>query len=801
VTSAPPLRSRLCHLAALLRGRSAHASAPAATDDLSDLLELLEERVYAGEVLPDGTYVGHRADGAQQCFLGGPVPDGADVAALWRSCVHSDDLPAYEAYGRRLASGSGAEVTYRLTGLDGVTRLLWERGRLRRTPEGRVLVRGIISDVTARHESATRLAEASGRFHRLLDVVGEHVYIAMAYPDGRFQEVFQGPGADRLLGGAYPDPEMKNWDAAVHPDDREQYDAYNAALAAGSAGEVEYRLVGADGVTRWVHDRAATRRLEDGSLEVSGIVSDVTERRRLQAELAEAHAAVSRVVEAMDGHLYTLRVDGGVSRVVYRGPNREMLVGGPLPADGDGDRQYQELIHPEDQVRRHVTLSGLREGLPVELEYRVRGLDGRERIVLDRLCARRDASGALHVDGVARDITERRQLENELLRSMADMQSAHAELEVARGAAELRASTDELTGTSNRRRFAELVSEVLRGGHDGWALVLLDADHFKHVNDVYGHVVGDAVLVELAARLRTHLEPGDELARWGGEEFAVLLRGVRGEAALRERAERLRAGVARTPMTAAGVGLRLTVSVGAALAGSELETLDALVETADRCLYDAKRRGRNRVSLVAYYPGHAEVGEPEPVTIARAVALAAGAREGTPEAHAEQVAELSMLTAKRLGLPDPVIQRCRLGGWLHDVGKAGLPHAILDKPGPLDEREWVLMRTHPALGEAMIRGVAALREATAAVRHHHERIDGRGYPDGLSGSAIPIEARVVAAADAYAAMTATRPYSAARGPAEAAVELRRSAGTHLDAAVVAALLDVLGLAGEGVAAA
>src|SRR5215204_3677216 len=205
--------------------------------------------------------------------------------------------------------GEESEATYRLIGLDGITRILWDRARPRRRPDGSTLVQGIISDLTSRAEADARLQEASDRFSRLLDVVGEHVYLALAYPDGRIQELFQGPGADRLLGGAEPDAEMKNWDAAVHPHDRLAYEAYNAALAAGEDAEVEYRLVGADGITRWVHDRAGVRRRPDGAVEVSGIVSDVTERRRMRAELAEAHAALSRVVEAMDDHLYTLRVD------------------------------------------------------------------------------------------------------------------------------------------------------------------------------------------------------------------------------------------------------------------------------------------------------------------------------------------------------------------------------------------------------------------------------------------------------------------------------------------------------------
>jgi PAS domain-containing protein len=175
----------------------------------------------------------------------------------------------------------------------------------------------------------------------------------------------------------------------------------------------------------------------------------------MRAELAEAHAALSRVVEAMDDHLYTLQVDpAGGCRAVYRGPSRAALAGGPLPAGAEGERIWESLLHPGDRERRRSALARMRDGAPVELEYRVVGLDGRERVVLDRLRPRREPDGTLFYEGVTRDITERRRLEDELRRSM-------AELERARGAAELRARTDELTGVFNRRHFAEIPEQAL----------------------------------------------------------------------------------------------------------------------------------------------------------------------------------------------------------------------------------------------------------------------------------------------------------------------------------------------------
>jgi diguanylate cyclase (GGDEF)-like protein len=607
------------------------------------ILDLFEEHVYAGEVKPDGRYVHHASGAWVERLLGGEVPPDAEVGTFWESRIPAGDLALYDAFNLSLLRGQDAEVIYRIHGLDGVMRVVRDRARPRPKPDGGVLVDGIISDVTAREEAADRLAQANDRFRSMLDVVGAHVYLALAYPDGTLEELFQGPGGERLLGGAEPDPDMVNWDNAVHADDRAAYDAFNAGLGSGRDCEVEYRLIGADGVTRWVHDRAVCRPRPDGTWEVSGIVSDVTERRRL-----------------------------------------------------------------EDELRRM-------------------------------------------------------------------------------------AETDDLTGTFNRRRFVQIATEALEAGGAGCALLLLDADHFKQINDAHGHAKGDTVLVGLAACLRDALADEDCLARWGGEEFAVLLRGVTGEDALRERAERLRAAVVAAPIAR----LRLTVSIGAALAGPGAD-LDALLERADGCLYAAKRDGRDRVSLVPSVQAGTPVGrdEPEAVGMARALAFAAGLRESIPEAHADQVARLAADTAVQMGLTTEQVLRARLAGWLHDVGKIAVPEAILTKPGPLDDREWDVMRTHPDVGASIVARIAILGAAAAGVRHHHERFAGGGYPDGIAGEDIPVEARIVAAADAYSAMTTTRPYSVARTPEVAAAELRRSAGTHFDPAVVDALIVVLGLAGD-----
>jgi diguanylate cyclase (GGDEF)-like protein len=748
------------------RGRASARSRRHAALPLEIVLDLLEEHVYAGELLSDGRYVARWSPDTLRHVLGGRPAADVDPVGVYEARIVPEDRARYERFGRALLAGGEAEATYRVRGLDGVTRLVRDRARSYRAG-GRVLVHGILSDVTAHAEADARAAEASERFSSLLDVVGAHVYLALGLPDGSLKEIFQGPGADRLLGGAEPDAEMENWEAALHPDDRAVYDAFNARLAAGLEAEAEYRLRGADGVTRWVSDRAATRRRQDGVVEISGIVSDVTERRALRTELDGAHSALSRVVEAMDGHLYTVRVLPGGWEIVFSGPNQDALLGGEQPDDVPWDA----FVHPEDLEAWRAMIASFPLGQAIEFEYRLIGVDGRVRTVHDRLRPRREPDGTLFYDGVSRDVTERRRLEDELRRS---------------------ARVDGLTGVFSRGHFVELAEARLAAGAQAAGLVLLDADHFKQVNDVHGHAVGDAVLIELARRLIGALREDDCLGRWGGEEFAVLLAGIGSDAELERRAEALRAAVADAPISVAGVTLRQTISLGAVRGGQQLATVDALVEAADRRLYAAKRGGRNRVALEA--DGHVgtSASEPEGVGLARALAFAASLRDKEPEAHGAEVSLLAALTAERLDLPEPSVWRCRLGGLLHDVGKVAVADAILEKPGALSPAEWDAMRTHPVAGADVVARFAALGEAAATVRHHHERYDGTGYPDGLAGAAIPIEARIVAAADAYSAMTADRPYSTARTPAQAADELRAGAGTHFDPDVVAALIDVLG---------
>jgi diguanylate cyclase (GGDEF)-like protein len=387
--------------------------------------------------------------------------------------------------------------------------------------------------------------------------------------------------------------------------------------------------------------------------------------------------------------------------------------------------------------------------------------------VSSRACPVRDADGRVTgYIGTDSDVTERR---------------------AAQTALERLTRTDALTGLANRRQLSSWLRDGLRRTPDGVGLVLLDIDHFKRINDTHGHGIGDRVLVEAGRRLKAARKEAF-VARWGGEEFAVVLPATGDEDDLLLIAEAMRATIGADVIA----GLHVTASAGAARTGDGIASATALIEAADRALYAAKRRGRDQTRLASRLtPQDLIPEEPEAVRVAQGLALAASVREGVAEVGASRVADLASEVARRLGLPEHVQLRCRLGGLLRDVGKVALPDRVLFERGPLDAEAWAIMRTHSAIGERIVLQNPLLRDAAPAVRHHHERWDGSGYPDGLAREAIPIEARVIAACDAFGAMTSDRPWRRGLEHEDAIAELRRVAGSQLDPDVAAAVCDVV----------
>ncbi len=368
----------------------------------------------------------------------------------------------------------------------------------------------------------------------------------------------------------------------------------------------------------------------------------------------------------------------------------------------------------------------------------------------------------------------------------------HARTLANLAAAEERAARDPLTGLANHRTFQErLTEEVARALRHGRALSLavFDLDHFKRVNDTHGHQTGDAVLVEAARLLSERARGGDVVARVGGEEFAWLMPETDGLAGW-QAAESARQRLAGADL--AGVG-RMTVS-GGVCALDQAQTADRLLALADGALYWAKHHGRNVV--VRYTPEVVQVlsAEEQAARLAREqarqsigiLARAVDAKDQSTREHSERVAALCEVLAHALGWPVERIGRLREAALVHDVGKIGVPDAVLLKPGPLTDEEFRLVVPHAALGAEMVSDILD-GEQVRWVRSHHERFDGGGYPDGLAGARVPDGARVIALADAWDVMTSHRPYRLPATTGEALAECRRMRGAQFAPEVVDAL--------------
>jgi two-component system cell cycle response regulator len=323
--------------------------------------------------------------------------------------------------------------------------------------------------------------------------------------------------------------------------------------------------------------------------------------------------------------------------------------------------------------------------------------------------------------------------------------------------------TDPLSGLGNRRALMHDLDRAFVDSEAGAVrtLAFFDLNGFKRYNDSFGHVAGDALLARLGAALSAAVGGHGRAYRLGGDEFCALLDGRRtgGDRVL---------GAAGASLVEHGSGFTIGAAVGVAVVPDDAPTPSAALRLADERMYaDKARSSRGQARDV----------------------LMQVVNERTPGllAHASGVSSLVGGVVAALGLDSETLDEVLRAAELHDIGKLAIPDEILDKPGPLDETEWVFMRQHPVIGERILGAAPALAPVARLVRSSHERWDGGGYPDGLAGEAIPLGARIVFACDAYDAMTSDRCYQRARTPEDAIAELRRHAGTQFDPRVVEAL--------------
>jgi diguanylate cyclase (GGDEF)-like protein len=476
----------------------------------------------------------------------------------------------------------------------------------------------------------------------------------------------------------------------------------------------------------------------------------IRERSRLQSavrRMGDAFAAKLDIEALVDimlrGSIEALDADAGCLRLIGSKPRR-------VP-DGAPD----ELRRALDAAAEAATVSGRPEhahddaGWALALPFRVGEPEGLRGAVA---IARRerpfqDDEVALLTELVAKGRT-----------AAADILGHHALRE--------QAISDPLTGLGNRRKMAETLGEWFATADERSPrlLMLFDLDGFKSYNDTFGHPAGDALLAHLGMKLAAAVAPYGEAYRLGGDEFCAVM------TIDEDRLEEVIAGAAAA-LSESGEEFSISASRGVVLLPHEARTLEQALQLADERMYSDK---------------HGRSGAREQ---ARDVLMRTmQAKQPDLREHSSEVADLAIAVARRLGMDGEDIDEIARAAELHDVGKVGIPDAILDKPAGLDATEWELMYQHTILGERILNAAPALRPVARIVRSTHERWDGAGYPDGLRGTAIPLAARIVAVCDAYDAMTTDRAYSAAVQHEAACRELRDMAGSQFDPRVVDAFI-------------
>lgn len=384
--------------------------------------------------------------------------------------------------------------------------------------------------------------------------------------------------------------------------------------------------------------------------------------------------------------------------------------------------------------------------------------DGIERPIADSAAPIRDAEGrATGVVLVFRDVTDEARYMSEI-----EFLSYH----------------DHLTGLFNRRFLEEEMARLDVPRRYPITLVMGDLNGLKMTNDAFGHTAGDELLRKTAAVLERCFRKDDILCRYGGDEFVVLLTNTE-EAVVSEIVARIQAEVAAMP-TERGI---LSIAFGWDTKNSEGEDLGQILKRAEDNMYKRKL-------LVSPSVRNATI---------KAIVKTLYEKNTREEAHSLRVSELSARVAAAMGLPEIEVSKIRTTGLLHDIGKILVPDPVLEKDGPLNEAEWEEIRRHPETGYRILSSSPEMSELAEVVLQHHERWDGSGYPKGAAGDAIHLPARIIAAADAYDAMTSARPYRPPMPARDALAEIRRCAGSQFDPAVAEALVSAVteGLEGGG----
>ena len=610
---------------------------------------------------------------------------------------------------------------------------------------------GVTLDVTERHQIQENLRENQGRLDLALhathaglwdwDVVSGEVYFDVRYYTVAGYEPYVFPEA------------FEEWEKRVHLEDLGRCSRILASTLASPEKEnfeMEFRFLRGDGTWAWIRGvgMVAERNSRGEALRMVGLHTDISERRRMEDLLfLEKNRFQTTLLSIGEGVIATDE-EGKITlmnRVAedLTGYTEKEAFGKPL--EEIFKAFHEESRKPCEDRASRVLASG--EVIRLENSMILVSRDGREIPIEESAAPIRDARGNLTgVVLVCSDVTERKRREREIKHL-----SSH----------------DYLTGLFNRHYLEEKMTALDTEENLPLGLVVVDVNGLKLTNHAFGRKMGDRLLQITGDILQKATSPGEVVARMGGDEFIILLpRG--GPRRAQEVMEKVRREASQVVLDS----VIFSLAMGYAVKKREEEDLgEILVEAENAMCKEKLKYGKiMRSQTVERVLSHINI------------------RYDREQIHSERVAEYSEALARALEYEESQVEMVKTAAVLHDIGKIMVPLELLNKEEPLSREEFDIIKRHPQTGYEILKSVEEYAGLAEYVLYHHERWDGRGYPEGLQGESIPRVSRIICVADAYEAMTAARPYQKAKSREEAMAEMERCAGTQFDPQLVTVFL-------------